>query len=304
MENQAINSFMKTNLVKKIAIVGGGSAAWLTAAYLSHNMPNIDITVVDKEISTPIGVGEATILGFKEFMRDCGFEFNEWFDQLDATYKGGIYFPGWVDKDNAVWHPFFMNPTLDNGVDAYSAWAMNTDYDFKTYAAPLYDISINHKKIDSSIIDSYSYHVDCGKLVKYIQKKLTDKITFIASTVISVNRKLDGLNYIILANGQEVKADMFIDCTGFKSMLQPFLQRHTLENRLFCNTALATSVQYQDRDKELTPYTRSEAVDHGWIWTIPTKNRIGTGIVFNSNITSIDEATEYFINYWDSCSSS
>ena len=89
---------MKNNLIKKIVIVGGGSSGWLSAAYLSNNFPHFKITIIDKEISTPVGVGEATLLNFKTFLKACGFNLNEWFNELDSTEKLGILFPNWVKK--------------------------------------------------------------------------------------------------------------------------------------------------------------------------------------------------------------
>ena len=79
--------------VHSITIVGGGTSAWLTAAYLYKNQPDISITVVDKEVGNAIGVGEATLLSFKHFMEECGFTVEDWFVPVSAGYKSGILFP-------------------------------------------------------------------------------------------------------------------------------------------------------------------------------------------------------------------
>ena len=50
--------------IKSITIVGGGSAAWLAATYIQNNFWDIPLTVIDKEVGNPIGVGEATVLHF------------------------------------------------------------------------------------------------------------------------------------------------------------------------------------------------------------------------------------------------
>lgn len=289
---------MNTAIVKSIAIIGGGSAAWLTAAYLSKKDSNLSITVIDKEIGNPIGVGEATILGFRDFMKDCGFDFNDWFEHADATYKAGIFYPNWVSEGNSIWHPFFMNPTLEHGVDLCSAWSKNQHYDFKTYGLPLFDVTVNKNKIDSSIIDSYSFHVDCGKLVQYIQQRLSTRVKFIQSDVVEVHKEKNKVQNITLANGMNLHFDLYVDCTGFKSIIRGPGERISLKNRLFCDTAVAGPVQYVNRSKELVPYTRAEAVEHGWIWTTPTKSRIGSGLVFNRQLTSIEDAKECLANYW------
>jgi tryptophan halogenase len=103
---------------------------------------------------------------------------------------------------------------------------------------------------------------------------------------------------LILENGTEHVADLFIDCTGWANLLKT-PKKVNLENRLFCNTAVAGHIPYIDKETEFRPYVISEAVDHGWIWKIPVQERFGSGMVFNRNITDIEEAKEYFVNHWD-----
>ena len=121
-------------IINSICIIGGGTAGWMSAAFLYNKNPKLKITIVDKEIGTPVSVGEATILNFGSFMDQCGFDSAEWFSSVDATYKSGILFPDWVEKGKDVWHPFFMNPTLDSGETSHDAWCKNKDLDFVEYA--------------------------------------------------------------------------------------------------------------------------------------------------------------------------
>ena len=242
--------------VNNIVIVGGGSSAWLTAAYLSHNS-SFKIIMVDKEKGNPIGVGEATILNFRPFMTNCGFKFEEWFEEIDATYKTGILFSGWGKNKRSVWHPFRSVPMAEPG-------------------------EIRNEPT--------GFHIDCGKLVKFIQSKLN--LTVIKSEVIKLDTK--GL---LLKNKQRIEGDLFVDCTGFKSLLQE-TPLTLLKDRLICDTAIAGHVQYEDLWKERTPYVICEAVECGWIWKIPLKSRIGTGIVFNKTITPVTEAKKIFLNHW------
>ena len=88
--------------LKNITIVGGGSAAWLAATYIQNNMWDIPVTVIDKEVGNPIGVGEATVLTFPHFLRQCGLNLTQWFKEVDGTYKAGIDFPGWRNPDDSV----------------------------------------------------------------------------------------------------------------------------------------------------------------------------------------------------------
>ena len=80
----------------RIIIVGGGTAGWLTAAACRHELRHADVTVIDKEISDPVAVGEATLLGFEKFLKEkCGFNPREYIKELDVGLKGGILFPDW-----------------------------------------------------------------------------------------------------------------------------------------------------------------------------------------------------------------
>jgi CRISPR/Cas system-associated endonuclease Cas3-HD len=85
-------------------------------------------------------------------------------------------FPGWGDKDKEIWHPFFLNQILEDGkTSLLEVWSKNQNYDYRHYGSMLYDTSINHNKVDLYDAGAYAFHVDCGKLVQYIQQKLTNK---------------------------------------------------------------------------------------------------------------------------------
>jgi hypothetical protein len=294
----------KINKVKNIVIVGGGTSGWLAAAYISHNKPHYNITVIDKEVSTPVGVGEGTLLGFQNFMFNCGFFPADWFFEIDATFKSAIHFPGWGKNGSDVWHPFLF-PARCSGpeIKLFDVWSADQSYDFKKYCLGLHELSTDYKKVDADQINmgNYAYHVDCGKLVKLIKEKIVGirNVTLINSEVVDIVRNGADIEQLILKNQQTVSADLFLDCTGFKHLLHDCPERVDVSDRLFCNTAIAGHIPYQDIDKELNPYVVSEAVDHGWIWNIPVQTRIGSGLVFNRSITDIEEAKDYFLDYWN-----
>jgi tryptophan 7-halogenase len=287
--------------VENIVIVGGGTSAWMAAAYLYNNHPSMNITVVDKEIGNPIGVGEATLLNFKPFMDECGFPIEDWFVELDTGYKSGIMFSNWQEPGNDIWHPFYKGKRkITPNLRLWDVWSLNQDRDFKTYALGSYTNSVLHNTVDiDPVSNPNAYHINCGKLVVYIQEKLKDRITIIKSEVVQVVKDNDIVSSLELKDGTVLTADLFVDCTGFLQLLRKSTNRINLEGRLFVNTAVVCQVPYQDRPEEFKPYAVCDAVDHGWIWRIGVNSRIGSGMVFNRNITSIDEAKEYFVKYWD-----
>ncbi len=286
--------------VETITIVGGGTSAWLAAAYLFKNHPALTITVVDKEVGNSIGVGEATLLSFEPFMAECGFLVEDWFPKLDTGYKSGIMFTNWRELGNNIWHPFFKgNRRIDDLYHLWDVWSLAQDMDFKTYATGSYTSSVLHNSCDPNGT-GYAYHINCGKLVLYIQEKLKNKIKIIKSDVTNVVKiNDDTVDHLVLKDGSVIKSDLYIDCTGFHHVLRQSKKRVDLSDRLFVNTAVVCQVPYNDRPNEFKPYAECDAVDHGWIWKIGVNERIGSGMVFNRNITSIDEAKEYFANYWN-----
>lgn len=285
--------------MKKITIVGGGTAGWMAAAFLSKYHPDYKITIIDKVVGTPVGVGEATVLDFEPFMKDCGFDFAELLTAVDGSFKSGILFPGWGKEDNAVWHPFFIHVKYADlcHTSQWDVWAQDQSAPFATHGIPMLKVSEAHK-VDLDNSAYYGYHVDCGKLVKFIEDKIRPYIEIIRSSVVEVVKQDSVISKLILENGTEHSADLFIDCTGWANLLKT-PKKVNLENRLFCNTAIAGHVPYLDEEKEFRPYVISEAVDHGWIWKIPVQGRFGSGLVFNRNITDVEEAKDYFVKHWD-----
>jgi tryptophan halogenase len=293
---------MTITKINKITIVGGGTSAWLTAAYFNHNAPpGIEIVIIDKENGSPIGVGEATILSFKNFMDDCGIGINEWFDVVDATFKSGILFTNWHKEGEDIWHPFCFPYLGIFQTSMMNQWTKHQHYDFKTYASALYEASVFDNNVDPDNLGAYAFHIDCGKLVKFLQERLISgsKVSLIKSEVVDVNFNGDYLENIVLADGTVVSSSLFIDCTGFKRIISPKLEPYNLRDRLFCDTAVAGHIPYNNIDDERKPYVTCEAVEHGWIWNIPVRNRIGSGLVFNRSVTDPEEAKDYFISHWD-----
>lgn len=284
---------MKT--IRKIAIVGGGSSGWSAAAYMSNNLPHCEITVIDKEVSTPIGVGEATILSFKPFMDACGFDHWDWLNHLDTTPKAGILYPDWVRKGNTVWHPFRTSSMVVNGMRQYEMWTNNKDLDFKRYAVTSYDSAVTNNTVDAT---PQSYHIDCIKFVQYVKERLGNRINHVTSGVKEVTRNKNAVTSLLLENDQIVEADLYIDCTGFKNVLTENPKKNDVYGRLFCNSAVSCHVEYDDRSKELHPYTTAQATELGWIWIIPTRTRIGSGLVYDKNCVTEEQAREHLTNFW------
>ena len=288
--------------IKSITIVGGGSAAWLAATYIQNNFWDMPLTVIDKEVGNPIGVGEATVLTFPAFLRQCGINLPQWFQNVDGTYKAGIDFPNWVEPGRKIYHPFFLNKSyFDLKCTQYDIWAQNQKLDFRHHSIPSYQNTMMNKVDMFNAFETLAYHIDAGKLVTELQNICANTVNVIKSDVVKVNKDIDGyITSLELKNGVTHTSDFYLDCTGFLSLLKDRKKVELLDTgRLFTNAAVAGHVPYEDVDKERVPYVSCPAVDHGWIWKIPTQSRIGSGMVFNSNITDPEEAKKYFCEHWN-----
>ena len=132
--------------VKRIVVVGGGTAGWITASWFSRRWGKlIDVTVIDKYEPERVGVGEATLLSFPGVMQKMGFKVEDWMNRIDATFKAGILFPGWGREDNVIWHPFGFTSIGDKKVPMYDIWTNYQDkYDIKDIS-PLYRTAMENK---------------------------------------------------------------------------------------------------------------------------------------------------------------
>jgi tryptophan halogenase len=97
----------------------------------------------------------------------------------------------------------------------------------------------------------------------------------------------------------EIAGDLFIDCSGFRSLLigqeldVPF---EDWSHWLPCDRAIAVPCE---RQGPLLPYTISIARSAGWQWRIPLQHRTGNGLVYSSAHLSDDEAEQTLLSSLD-----
>ncbi|WP_348981637.1 tryptophan 7-halogenase [Pseudoalteromonas arctica] len=108
--------------IKRIAIVGGGTAGWLAANHLGLELykdSEIEIIVFESADVPTIGVGEGTVPYIIKGLKRFGISEAELLVSCDATFKQGIKFINWLDssvhRDNHYYHPF--DPPYPEGFD-------------------------------------------------------------------------------------------------------------------------------------------------------------------------------------------
>jgi len=303
--------------INKIVVVGGGSAGWMTAATLIRSFPDKDIVVIESPLFQTVGVGESTLGGIKEWMNVLDIDEKDFMTHCDAVYKMSIKFTDFYKRDYGSFHYPFGQPYLQGTFNGLNDWyvkkAVNPDLDVNDYARtffPALTLAENNKinlnqfgtLNNFSFKRDVAYHFDATKFALWLKNNfcLPKGVTLIEDSVESVNVDNDGVSDLLLKSGISITADLFVDCTGWKSMLlgealsEPF---EDFSNILPNNRAWATRIPYTDIEKEMEPYTNCTAIGNGWVWNIPTWDRIGTGYVYSDKYITPEGALDEFKDY-------
>lgn len=304
--------------IESVVIVGGGSSGWMSAATFIKFFPNKKITVIESKDHPTVGVGESTLGFIRKWTKILDIDEKDFMKYTNASYKLSIKFTDFYEKDGGAFHYPFGSPYLVN--DTLSDWQIKKalypetpveDY-CRTYfpAMPL----IENNKISTNKSNEFgdfrfdrdvAYHFDAALFGSWLKEKycIPKGVTLIQGTVKNVETGEDGIEKLILTDGSEVKADLYIDCTGWKSLLigealkEPF---DSYSDILPNNKAWATQIPYTDKDKELENYTNCTAIENGWVWNIPLWNRIGTGYVYCDKFVTPEKALEEFKTHLNS----
>ena len=302
--------------VKNICIVGGGSAGWMTAAALAKTIPNIKLTLIESENIRTIGVGESTIAHINAYMNLLDLKDEDWMSKCNATYKTSIKFTDFSNKNETFHYPFGLFDVTDSGTlmpwfnwKAIDSTVKNSN--FAEYFNSSVDM-INQNKLtknENNEIRGFNfkfdtaYHMDATLFGNFLRDKfcLPSGMKHIIDEVVEVNLESDGsVKSLSTKNTGELTADLYIDCTGFKALLLdktlkvPFT---SFNKELINDYAIATHIPYINPEIEMESVTNCVAIESGWAWNIPLRNRLGAGYVYSSKFVSKEEAEIQFRNH-------
>ena len=319
--------------ITNITIVGGGTSGWMTATTLLHQFPDKKITLVESPNISTIGVGEGTIPFINNWLKFVDIDYADFMPHTDATFKLSIGYEDWYRKGSGQkFHaPFgpldltqhdFGSPGKQEYYDdftvrlndwhlkrifypetpvrEYAEWFLpsmaliNQNKSFMMNSNENSTVAFNH-------ID-HAYQFDATKFGlwlrdHYCKARYPNNFTHVLAEVKGIPLNEDGIEYLVLDNGEKLEADLFIDCTGFKSLLLtetfnvPF---EKFEDYIPNNYAWATKIPYKDPETQIVQYTNCTAVGNGWIWEIPLWSRMGAGYVFSDKFISIEDAQKEF----------
>lgn len=291
--------------IDRVLVVGGGTAGWMTAAFLSQAVgERVRVQLIESDEISTVGVGEATIPPLCNFNKALGFDEDEFIKATQATFKLGIEFRDWGAIGDRYIHGFGTMGHSTGVVDFHHYWlrmrkAGHVD-DIENYSINLLACEKNKfmrataEYENSPLKDiAHAFHFDAGLYAKYLRTYAeAHGVQRIEGKITSVQQD-PGSGHVVsvtMADGTTHGADLFVDCSGFRGLLI----EQTLEvgyedwsHWLPCDRALAVPCASVS---PTTPYTRSTARAAGWQWRIPLQSRIGNGHVYCSSYMSEDEA--------------
>lgn len=303
---------MKTDQIKDIVIVGGGTAGWMAASAISKLMSRmgINVTLIESEAIGTVGVGEATIPQIRLFNRLLEIDENEFMKRTQSTFKLGIEFINWGHVGERYFHPFGSYGIDMEGIHFHQFWEKAkqnnpdlpplSEYCLQAVAAAENKFT-RPLNIDRSPLRKivHAFQFDAGLYAKFL-RELAEKFGTkrVEGKVTSVSQYPESghIESLTLESGQIIKGDFFIDCTGFRGLLIERTLKAGYKDwsaMLPVNHAVACACT---QDEDPIPYTRATAKEAGWQWRIPLQHRLGNGYVFSDKFLSGEAAEKELMN--------
>ena len=302
--------------INSVCIVGGGSSGWMTAAALCHKFPEINVTLVESPNIPTIGVGESTLGHINRYFTLLGLKDEEWMPACNATYKTSIKFTNFRKDGDFFHYPFGFKNEARFPPIAIHDMRHNNNFKYKdelnhhSYAEIMHDSTLmtNAGKMTYNLdgkLDGFNFHSDTAYHMsadlfgEFLKNKFCGSIRHIIANVEEVVYDDDKKNIKYLrTNKDTLTADLYIDCTGFKSLLiGEMTDFFSFKPMLGNDRAVTCHVEYDDRDKQMHSVTNCQGMDYGWTFEIPLWDKIGYGYVFDSDYIDWEDAEKELRDY-------
>jgi len=286
---------------KKIVVLGGGTAGWMTALFCRKTFPSALITLIENTSLGTVGVGEGTTLGFIRFLNEVGLDEFEVMREAGGVVKTGTSFENWNGDNKKYFHgfrgrdEFSMPPHYQKATvpaeEHYLKALIKGGLDFNEYTYPA-KLAYQHKL---DLLNSpVAMHFDTSKLGTYLRGVGEQRnIVCVDGNFSHVQVDEDGfIKTLCLDGGVDLDCDFVFDCSGFAKLLigkyykVPWV---SYKDYLPMKKAIVFPLE---PEKDVKPYTQAIAMKYGWLWKIPVQDRIGAGYVFDSDYLEDEEAID------------
>ena len=298
----------------RVAIIGGGTAGWMTAAALARLFPTrCQVRLVESEEIGIVGVGEATLPHIRAFNQMLGIDEAEFMAATNATFKLGIDFRDWGRIGDSYIHPFGSYGHELEAIPFQHFWLRGReagraeeigDYCLPIVAARMGRFAPCDRCAPERAVQLYdhAYHFDATLYAPFLRRVAEAAgVQRTEGRVVEIERDGESgdLKSVKLASAETIEADLFVDCSGLRSILlggtleEPF---EDWSHWLPCDRAVAVPCESSG---PLLPYTMAIAMPAGWRWRIPLQHRTGNGYVYSSAHLSDSEAAEALLSALD-----
>ncbi len=295
LESQHTSQPSTNGTCRSVGVIGGGTAGYLTALALEKAHPELKVTLIESSTVPIIGVGEATTPLMPALLHGLlAFPVHEFFREVQPTFKLGIKFI-WGAPNDLFDYPFGDFNLVEAQV--YEDKIVDHSLYSQLMAQDRFPLArMENGRYVSFLRPHTAYHLDNVRFVSYLSKKAKERnITHVDALIRNVEtcRAADGAEEVAaihLDDGRRLSFDLYVDCTGFRSLLlgkalkTPFV---SYDRSLFTDQAVVSDVPHGGR---LKPYTVAETMNSGWCWNIPQVESDHRGYVCSSAFCSIDEA--------------
>jgi tryptophan 7-halogenase len=287
-------------MIRRVLVLGGGSAGFLAALALKGRLPQLDVTVLRSPEIGIIGVGEGTTVGVPNHLHGyLKLDPGEFHRAVRPTYKLGL---------KLVWGPrpyfnYTFSPQFNmqyRAMPRCNGYYCDDSVEYANANSSLMTLDkafLRHTDGGPIIRNDVAYHMENAQFVQFLEAQaLRRGARVVEETVASVEQSPAGIRAVACQSGRREAADFFVDCSGFFSLLlgktlgEPFVG---FGNSLFCDRALVGGWE-RGPDEPIRPYTVAQTMDAGWCWQIEHDHRINRGYVYCSGFVSDEEAQAEF----------
>lgn len=308
--------------LKKVLVVGGGTAGWLAACYLAKALNaadprSVQVHLVESPDIGLLGVGEATFPSIRGTLAAIGLDERRFLVGATATYKQGIHYRHWVRPPGApgashFFHPFNAPSQRPGGPELLPYWLLGEAPEGMPFAeaVSMQSTLVAHSRAPKRPRDpdyqgpmNHAFHFDAACFARVLAEHGQEALGVVRHVATVERAELDehgAIARIVTKEEGDLTADLYVDCTGLRSLLIGNVMQSPFRSRadvLFADRAVAMQVPYDATDAPIPSYTISTAQESGWIWDIGLQKRRGIGYVYSSRHTSDERAEEVFRRY-------
>jgi tryptophan halogenase len=283
-------------MIRRILVLGGGSAGMIAAATCKITLPQTEVVVLRSSAIGIIGVGEGTLPTVPLHLHDdLQIDLADFYREVQPSWKLGLKFL-WGTRS---YFNYTFAPQVSikyQSLPRSTGFYLDDDFEFAAVQSGLMTLDrAFERRPDGSpnISLELAYHLENEKLVAYLERHCERVgVLFREGMLSRVEQDEHGIQALHLESGERLAADLFIDCSGFRSMLlgealdEPYID---YSSSLFCDAAVVGG--WPRTNEPIKPYTTCETMDAGWCWQIEHQDRITRGYVYSSSFIS-DEAAE------------